>query len=493
MEFGPRALGARSILASPLHADMQARLNELKDREDFRPVAPAVLEEAARRLVRRLHACRRSCCSSTTCGPTRRARIPAACHADGTARVQTVSRAHNPLYHDLIAAFAQRTGVPVLINTSFNTRGKPIVCTPRDALECFCTSPLDVLAIGPYVIEKARAVNPRISVVIATYERPQLLLRCIDALLAQTLPGARFEIVIVDDGSSRATRERAMAALGGAPPPSPRADAALPVAADEPRTRPRRATTAFSRRAAASSRSPTTIRCRIPTGCERGSRRSRNGADAVAGGGRGAAARRADRLRARRGGPVARAGSSPRTASCAATLLAAVGGFDERFRSAWREDTDLCFRLRASGAIVRASHAARVVHPVRPARWGVSLAQQRKVMFDALLYKKFPHGYRRYVRPRPPWEYYARGRGGPLRASSTPWPACGCWRWRASPSGSASASRFASRRLANTSHAPRHVAEMIVTSLLIPWMSVYWRTRGALRYPRAVRMTDAQR
>ena len=155
MEFGPRALGARSILASPLHAEMQARLNELKDREDFRPVAPAVLEEAAGAWFKH--------CSHSPfmlfvhdVPVERRAAIPAACHADGSARVQTVSRTHNPVYHDVIAAFEQRTGVPVVINTSFNTRGKPIVCTPRDALECFFTSPLDVLAIGPYVVEKAR-------------------------------------------------------------------------------------------------------------------------------------------------------------------------------------------------------------------------------------------------------------------------------------------------------------------------------------------------
>jgi carbamoyltransferase len=153
MEFGPRALGARSILASPLHADMQARLNELKDREDFRPVAPAVIEEAASDWFE-------NCTQSPfmlfvhRVPPARRGQIPAACHADGTARVQTVSRAANPLYHDLIGAFGRRTGVPVVINTSFNTRGKPIVCTPRDALECFYTSPLDVLAIGPFVIEK---------------------------------------------------------------------------------------------------------------------------------------------------------------------------------------------------------------------------------------------------------------------------------------------------------------------------------------------------
>ena len=154
MEFGPRALGSRSILASPLSADMQARVNELKDREDFRPVAPAVLEEAAGDWFM-------DCTDSPfmlfvhKVAAERRAHIPAACHTDGTARVQTVSHAVNPLYHDLIAAFAERTGVPVVINTSFNTRGKPIVCTPRDALECFFTSPLDVLAIGPYVVEKA--------------------------------------------------------------------------------------------------------------------------------------------------------------------------------------------------------------------------------------------------------------------------------------------------------------------------------------------------
>jgi carbamoyltransferase len=156
MEFGPRALGARSILASALDAQMQARLNELKDREDFRPVAPAVLEEAAGDWF---EGCTRSpfMLFVHRVPPARRSRIPAACHADGTARVQTVARDASPLYHALIEAFAARTGVPVVVNTSFNTRGKPIVCTPRDALECFFASPIDVLAIGPYVIEKAPA------------------------------------------------------------------------------------------------------------------------------------------------------------------------------------------------------------------------------------------------------------------------------------------------------------------------------------------------
>jgi carbamoyltransferase len=153
MEFGPRALGARSILASPLDPAMQERLNHIKDREDFRPVAPAVLEEAAGDWF-----------ESGASSPFmlfvdqvragQAARIPAVRHVDGSARVQTVGRATNPALHALLAAFAEQTGVPVLVNTSFNTRGEPIVCTPRHALAAFFTSGLDALAIGPFLLEK---------------------------------------------------------------------------------------------------------------------------------------------------------------------------------------------------------------------------------------------------------------------------------------------------------------------------------------------------
>ena len=158
MEFGPRALGSRSILASPLTRGMQQRLNELKDREDFRPVAPVVTEEAAGDWF---VGGRRSPFMLFTFGTRAdvRERIPSACHHDGSARVQTVSREQNASYHALIRAFAARTGVPVLVNTSFNTRGKPIVCTPRDALECFFTTPLDVLAIGPFLLEKGAGMS----------------------------------------------------------------------------------------------------------------------------------------------------------------------------------------------------------------------------------------------------------------------------------------------------------------------------------------------
>lgn len=157
MEFGPRALGARSILASPLDSTMQARLNGLKDREDFRPVAPVVMEDRAAQWFD-------SRGTGAICAPfmlfvydvlpERAKQIPAVRHIDGTARVQTVRRDQNERYYDLLAAFEKRTGVPVLVNTSFNTRGEPVVCTPRDALESFWTSLLDALVIGSYLVEK---------------------------------------------------------------------------------------------------------------------------------------------------------------------------------------------------------------------------------------------------------------------------------------------------------------------------------------------------
>lgn len=157
MEFGPRALGARSILASPVDPAMQARLNELKDREDFRPVAPVLplerlgdwFEPSQARggespFMLFTHRLR----------PGRRERIPSACHTDQSARVQTVRRENQPLLHALLLAFERQGGVPVLINTSFNVRGQPIVCTPRHALEAFATTPLDALVIGRFLLVK---------------------------------------------------------------------------------------------------------------------------------------------------------------------------------------------------------------------------------------------------------------------------------------------------------------------------------------------------
>lgn len=155
MEFGPRALGARSILASPIHASMQARLNEIKDREDFRPVAPVVLEEEAAEWFANAGTSPFMLFVYDVL-PGKADFIPAVRHVDGTARIQTVNRQQHALYYDLLKAFQQRTGVPVLVNTSFNTRGEPIVCTPRDAIECFWTSPLDALVIGSFLLTKSQ-------------------------------------------------------------------------------------------------------------------------------------------------------------------------------------------------------------------------------------------------------------------------------------------------------------------------------------------------
>ncbi|HEY2726009.1 MAG TPA: carbamoyltransferase C-terminal domain-containing protein [Parafilimonas sp.] len=153
MEFGPRALGSRSILASPVNASMQQKLNEIKDREDFRPVAPVVLEEDAGEWF-----------EDAEYSPfmlfvynvkeDKADKIPAVRHVDNTARIQTINRNQHPLYYDLLSEFKKQTGVPVLINTSFNTRGEPIVCTPRDAIECFWTSPFDALVINSFLLEK---------------------------------------------------------------------------------------------------------------------------------------------------------------------------------------------------------------------------------------------------------------------------------------------------------------------------------------------------
>ena len=153
MEYGPRALGSRSILASPISEKMQARLNEVKDREDFRPVAPVVLEEDAGEWFENAH-------SSPfmlfvyNVKADKADKIPAVRHTDGTARIQTVNKSQHPRYYDLLKAFKAKTGVPVLVNTSFNTLGKPIVCSPRDAVECFWSSPFDALVIGSFLIEK---------------------------------------------------------------------------------------------------------------------------------------------------------------------------------------------------------------------------------------------------------------------------------------------------------------------------------------------------
>ncbi|CAL9358425.1 Decarbamoylnovobiocin carbamoyltransferase [Streptomyces sp. enrichment culture] len=152
-EYGPRALGHRSLLAHPGHAGNLERLNDVKGREQFRPVAPMVLADRAAGIfdgplpspyMLFVH----------DVAPAWRDRVPAVVHVDGTARIQTVDPAHEPLVARMLGEFERLTGLPVVVNTSLNTAGRPMVDDPRDALECFGSSPVDLLAIGPYAVRR---------------------------------------------------------------------------------------------------------------------------------------------------------------------------------------------------------------------------------------------------------------------------------------------------------------------------------------------------
>lgn len=153
-EFGPRALGHRSILADPTNPTIQDHVNNrVKHREDFRPFAPSAVEERFGEMFASEHLDP----FMVTVVPVReemRERLPAITHVDGTARLQTVSQKTNPLYHRLITEFAKLRELPVVLNTSFNVRGEPMVCTPKDALRCFFTTGIDHLAIGSFVVDK---------------------------------------------------------------------------------------------------------------------------------------------------------------------------------------------------------------------------------------------------------------------------------------------------------------------------------------------------
>ena len=152
-EWGPRALGNRSILADPRRADMKDILNQrIKHRETFRPFAPSVIEEATGEFFERTDPSPFMTFAYPV-RPEKRSVIPAPTHVDGTARLQTVSRQHHPLYWRLIREFGNQTGVPVLLNTSFN-ENEPIVCRLEEALDCFLRTKMDVLVLGNHILEK---------------------------------------------------------------------------------------------------------------------------------------------------------------------------------------------------------------------------------------------------------------------------------------------------------------------------------------------------
>lgn len=172
MEFGPRALGARSIIGDARSPAMQTTMNmKIKFRESFRPFAPAVLRESVSDwfdlstdspymlLVADVAASHRITPKNDARGLDKlkepRSTIPAVTHVDGSARIQTVDRSGNPGFYDVLSAFRDRTGCPVMINTSFNVRGEPIVCTPGEAYRCFMRTNIDALVVGDVVLHKA--------------------------------------------------------------------------------------------------------------------------------------------------------------------------------------------------------------------------------------------------------------------------------------------------------------------------------------------------
>ncbi len=317
-----------------------------------------------------------------------------------------------------------------------------------------------------------------VSVVLPTFHRPELLERCLRALLAQTLAPERFEILVVDDGHDDLTRGQVEALAAHAP--LPRLRYLRPASGRGPAV----ARNAGWRAAAAPLVAFTDDDTQPDPGWLReGLAELAAHADWVAAAGRvsvpcDARRRPTDHELMTRG--LESAEFVTANAFVRREALARIDGFDERFRRAWREDSDLQFRLQQLGPVGRAPGAV-VCHPVRPERWGVSLRQQRNVFFDALLHRKHPRLYRRCVRAVPPWDYYAIV----ALTLAVPWLALA---GRPRDTGLALAAaallvlRLTLRRLRATSRHPAHVLEMLATSAAIPFLSVYWRLRGAWHF-----------
>lgn len=312
----------------------------------------------------------------------------------------------------------------------------------------------------------------RASVVIPTYRRPDLLARCLAAVASQAFDGSEYEVIVADDAADEATR-RQVESLGG-----PVAIRYVAVAGGHGPAAARNRGWHAARGEVIAFTDDDTIP--DPGWLAAGLAAIAAGADAVVG-------RVIVPLRPRPTDYERNESGLERaefvTANCFVRrdVLKAVGGFDERFTAAWREDSDLHFALIEHGFAVGRAADAVVVHPVRPARWGVSLRLQRKSQFDALLYRKHRPLFCERILPARPWNYYVTCQGllgFATAGSAARWPLALAF----AAGWAAMTLRFTARRLRNTSHAPRHVAEMVVTSTLIPVLSVFWRLVGAVRF-----------
>jgi glycosyltransferase involved in cell wall biosynthesis len=326
----------------------------------------------------------------------------------------------------------------------------------------------------------AGSAEPRafaISVVVPTYRRPQWLERCLRALLAQNFSG-RYEIVVADDEASPLTEAAVMRLSRDFPNAAELRYVA--VTATQGPAGARNCGWRIARGDIIAFTDDDTIPAYDWLSC---------GAAAMAG------------SRIAVGGrvkmPIPEKPTDYQlnesglgeaefvTANCFVrrSALVEVGGFDERFTAAWREDSDLQFMLmrRYGEHSVGRADAAVVVHPLRPAHWGISLSQQRKSLFDALLFKKHPTLYRRRIRPNPPWDYYlnviALLAGLALLAlNQVPLAAAALALWLLL------SLRFCIARLRRTTRRPGHVAEMLLTSVAIPPVALLWRLLGAWRF-----------
>jgi glycosyltransferase involved in cell wall biosynthesis len=314
-----------------------------------------------------------------------------------------------------------------------------------------------------------------VSVVVPTYRRPDLLARCLKALCAQSLEHSRYEVIVADDDGGdekvRALVEQMTGALS---------IRYVPVSRTQGPAGARNAGWRLARGDIIAFTDDDTIP--DPHWLAEGSAALARRPQAAAAAGRievPMPARPTDYERDTSG--LARAEFATANTFVRRSALERVGGFDERFTRAWREDSDLMFALMQQAGPVTGAPLAIVVHPVRPAPWGVSIGQQAKVYFDALLYKKYRRLYRSRIRPMPPWHYYI----AVLALLAIPvallagWPALATL---AAAIWAGITAVFCWRRLRGASTAPSHVAEMIVTSIVIPPVSLYWRLRGALDF-----------
>ena len=349
----------------------------------------------------------------------------------------------------------------------------PFVRTPGTP-----ASPLATAAAPPPAGTDAE--GPRISVVIPTCRRPELLARCLGAVLEQSLDPRAYEVIVVDDGHTAETQ--AVVDALRMRPHGPVVRYVRPRQGHGPALARNVGWRAAYGRIIAFTDDDT-----VPDRdwLAQGERALLPGVVAICGR---VSVPRPDDCRDPRPTDhelMTRGLESAEFVTANAfvrrSALLTVGGFDERFQRAWREDSDLQFRLmRDAGPVARSADPV-VLHPVRRERWGVCLRQQKNVFFDALLYKKHPRLYRERILRSPPWDYYG------IVALTLAAPAL----WLLDVPGSAVMSlliaivgigRLAVRRLRPTARTPAHVLEMVLTSALIPFLSVYWRLRGAIHF-----------